>query len=209
MNVPNIISSQSEIQTRLNAFGLTKSELQQIAIKAITAKNGATTDHPPHAGGYFAYAEGTRALRETTLCKPGWEKDNTEGIASVINKELNIKIIYQNVDLSCSAIPPKAISGKGNASKRIVDNGTMDCWEDLKNQFLVKEQYEVWYLCVSSNEDEIRCELSRPFSIEQKQFEGFIERVYIFTEDDFELITDEFDFDDNENDFNISITKKI
>lgn len=195
-----------DVDVKLSALGITKQDLVTVAIKAVTAKNDAIAIDPINAPGQLSYIYGTRALREMLLPKRDWKVDRTDNIESTLNSEKNIKIIYQNVDIACAKCHPRAISGKGSASKRLVENNTGYLWPEMEEEFEMQENTSVWYFCVSTNGDEIRAEISRPRTIEGNQFSGFLERIFIVTDNDWNIVNDAADYDDQ--DYDIKVTKK-
>lgn len=207
MKNTQIFQDKPEVDSKLSALGVTKQELITAAIKAVTARNDATPIDPISAPGLLAYIYGVRALREMLLPKPGWKIDRTDNIEGTLNPELNIKILYQNVDSACVDNHfPRAVSGKGNASKRLVENNTAFLWPDMEDEFNTQANMSIWFLCVSVNNGEIRAELSRPRSIENKQFGEFLERIYIIDDNDWNPVIDDTDLDDQ--DFDIQVTRK-
>jgi hypothetical protein len=72
-----------------------------------------------------------------------------------------------------------------------------------------KENAALWYYCVHINGDDVRAELSFPKRIEDKQFKGFNERIYIIKPGEWESMIPKAD--DNEpsaQDFEINVTRK-
>ncbi len=210
----NIFQNPVEVQSRLTTLGFTVEELATVALKAVSAKNEATRFHPSNASGLFSYLWGTSALREMAVPKDGWELDRTSNIESIFNRSMNIKIIFQNVDSACSFAPPKAISGKGNAVQDLVGNTTgAFLFEDMEEEHIKNIQNNgTWFFCVSSDEDgEVRAELSLPSSMQGKQFGSFHERIFIINDSRWDapidLNNDDL-LDDDNDDFDISITRK-
>lgn len=201
-----VFSESWDVDAKLSELGITKQDLVTVAIKAVTAKNDAIAIDPINAPGQLAYIYGTRALREMLLPKRDWKLDRTDNIESTLNLEKNIKIIYQNVDIACAKCLPRAISGKGNASRRLVENNTGYLWPEMEEEFEMQENTSVWYFCVSTNGDEIRAEISRPRTIEGNQFGDFLERIFIVTDNDWDIVNDDADYDDQ--DYDIKVTKK-
>lgn len=202
----NVYREDLEVSQKIARFGLTKDDLIEVAKRAVTAKNDATSLDPINAPGTLAYIYGTRALREILGLRGGWTPDRTDNIESVYNEELDIRIIYQNVDQACRDIQPKAISGKGKASKRLVDDSTPSLFpeHDLQESLQAPNK-TVWYLCVSSNEEEISVELSRPREIEDSQFSDFLERIFLMSETVLEIFEDD---EAEADDFEIKISRK-
>ncbi|QOJ23826.1 MAG: hypothetical protein HRU78_09350 [Gammaproteobacteria bacterium] len=203
-----ILADSLDVNLRLETLGITKQELVTIAISAATARNDAVSIDPINAPGQLSYIFGTRAIRLALLPK-GWVLDRTDNIEATFNKELNIKIIFQNVESACSKQPPKAISSKGDATKRLVANNSLYLWPEMEHEFNAQENTSVWFLCVSTKNDEIRAELSRPHSIEGNQFGEFIERIFILTDNNWNPINHIEDTSNlNNQEFDIQVTRK-
>lgn len=140
----------SDVKSRLSSFGITKEELITIAKKAMTARNDAISIDPINASGQLGYIYGTRAIREALLPKGNWHIDRSSNIEATFNPELNIKIIYQNVDCASSIMPPKAISGKGNAVKQLVDSNTAYLLPEMEEEFQAQLNSSIWFfLCIN------------------------------------------------------------
>lgn len=145
-----------------------------VAGRAISVPNDPIT-----AGGFFAYSYGTRALRELFLSK-GWLADGQDNIASVVHPETGVKIIFQSTDTAGDALrEPKAVSGKGVASERIVELAQKNLFKEMDEEDKHKVNSTVWFLCVYQKGQDVRAELSRPLAVEGGQFNGFIERIFI------------------------------
>ena len=72
-----------------------------------------------------------------------------------------------------------------------------------------KENAALWYLFVHINGDDVRAELSFPKHIEDGQFKGFNERIYIIKPGEWASMMPKVD--DNEppaQDFEINVTRK-
>lgn len=202
-----IIESALEADCRLEELGLSLDELKTVAFKAIAAKNQSVAIDPVNASGLLSYIYGTRATRELLLPKGDWKINREENIESTYNSKLNIKIIFQNVDSACGIVPPKANSGKGNGSKRLIDaSRTHQIFPEDEKLFELQRNTSVWYLCVSSEGDQIRAELSMPISIENDQFSEFSERIFIITNENLDPI--EYNADDSSTEFEIEISRK-
>lgn len=209
MHRVQVFNESWSVESKLTSLGITKQELITVALKAITAKNDAISIDPINTPGQLAYIYGVRAIREMLLPKAGWEIDRTDNIEGTLNSESKIKIIYQNVDYACTESSPKAISGKGSAVKRLVENNTGFLWPEMENEFKAQVNTSIWFFCVSSHGDEIRAELSRPRSIEGNQFgDDFLERIFIITNNDWNPVKDDDGSNSSEQDYDIPVTKK-
>ena len=205
MNQTLVLKDSWDVDSKLETLDITKKELVSIAISAATAKNDAVSIDPINAPGQLSYIYGTRAIRMALLPKKGWRLDRHDNIETTFNQELNVRIIFQNVDFACSEHSPKAISSKGNATKRLVENNAAFLWPEMEDDFKARENTSVWFFCVSTKGDEVRAELSRPCLIEDGQFCGFVERIYIIADNDWNPVED---VDTNDQDFDIQVTRK-
>lgn len=217
MIAPIMYKTELEVGAKLDQFGVSIEDAIRIVRAVVTAHNDAVDFDPTTAAGQFRYIYGTRAVREL-WCSKGWEVDRERGIESVYNSEQGTKIVYQSVDRACDDIIfPQAVSGKGDASRRLVERSTTgylfpEMEKDEERALTdgnLRNNATTWYFCVSVEGDEVRAELSLPFAIEGDNFSGFIERIYIITGGDWAgsgLI--DLDDDDEALEFEPLISKK-
>lgn len=185
MITQNVLPSDIGVKARLAEFGLDSADLIDIAISAVSARYDSVERlDPPGAGGTFSYIYGTRTLRRALLSKQsGWELDTEGQIAGVINPELGVKFVFQNTDTACCLdITPRAISGKGPAASKQVSDGLQkdlfpDHFDDLPST--QSGQYTLWFLCVALEDDEPVVELYCPQAIQDGQFYGVVERIFV------------------------------
>ncbi|MDE7548467.1 hypothetical protein PY793_10785 [Acetobacter fabarum] len=192
-------------------FDVTREELINIVKMAVGARRDSTDDDPISAPGIFSYIFGTRGIRMIFRAKK-WVALREKNIESVFNKDTNIRIIFQNVDLAAELkYSPKAISGKKAASKALVDAAQGDLFSSPPIHTVPTQSPtgEVWYLCVSCDEvTGIRAELSRPLPIEDEQFVDFHERIFIVKKGDLDDVRMDNDLDMPEQDYDIQISRK-
>jgi len=207
-----IIAQDYEVASRLDQLGLSASELISVVHQAVAAKANFVLNHPLNAAGQLSYIHGTGALREVLRAK-GWIIDRTGNIEATYDPKTGIKIVFQNADSAChDDRDPKAISDKGPAASKAVDLGQRNLFaefdaEDRANH--KKENAALWYFFVYINGDEVRAELSFPKHIEDGQFKGFNERIYIIKPGEWASMMPKVD--DNEpptQDFEINVTRK-
>lgn len=208
MQQTQIIEDSLDVTNRLDLFGVTKSELSQVVLKVVMARNNVVSSDPITAPGLFAYIYGTRALRELFMRKSDdWEIDRSENIEATYNKVSGIKIIYQSADCASNKYRvPKAISDKGAGSERIVANGQLDMYDD-QNEKPIHINPKVWYLYVSVNNSDVCAELSCPGLIENGQFKNFVERIFIIKSgewDSINIVPDNTNIDAEEFEINVS-----
>ncbi len=213
MSETEIFSSDYVAGVRLESLGLTAGDLIEVVKRAVGAKAAAVPTFPANAAGQLSYIFGTGALREVLLAK-GWQMDRMGNIESTYNPAIGIKIVFQNADSACDdRRDPKAISDKGPAACRAVDSGQLSLFPEIDakcSAIEARENAALWYLFVHINGDDVRAELSFPKSIEDRQFSGFNERIYIIKEDEWMSIAPraEQDADAAAPDFEIEVTRK-
>lgn len=187
-----LFKTEREVTAKLEQFGVSVEEVLRIVRAVVTANNDAVDYDPATASGLLRYIYGTRAIRET-WCSKGWEIDRSFGIESVYDPESGTKIVFQNVDFACRELEgPKAISNKGEASKKLVERSTTrylfdNLEEEEESAFQAarkKQSATTWYFCVSIVGDAVRAELSLPYSIDDTNFSEFIERIFILSSGD-------------------------
>lgn len=209
MNATNTTSeNQQANENLLSRFAVTQEELASIAEMAVGARRDAVDNDPRLAGGMFSYIFGTRKLREVFLLKD-WEKycqDNVEGVRC---KKNGTVIIFQNVD--CAGNPykePKPNSAKGPASARAVAKAHHgDLFENIDPNYKPQTNYDLWYFCVSPIGE---AELSRPISVDNGDFTGFHDRIFVTTIDQNRIVKTEIVQSHNEikQDFDIPVERR-
>lgn len=185
MQATKIYRDEWEVDARLASFEVTREELQQAVQLTAAARADSVPDDPASAAGQLSYIYGTRYIRQ--LFRPkGWLSDNQENIAAVLEPKTGRRIVYQNVIQACQPFAsPRAISAKGAAACRMVDvaQGQLfdlaDTPEVVPLSKIHSLNSQVWYLCVSFENDNVLAELSLPATIEDGNFSGFLERIFI------------------------------
>jgi hypothetical protein len=212
MAVDRIVAQDHEVGSRLDQLGLSAAELVGVVYQAVAAKANFVLNHPLNAAGQLSYIYGTGAVRDTLRLK-GWLIDRTGNIEATYDPKRGIKIVFQNADSACDDNrDPKAISDKGPAASKAVDLGQYNLFpqHDIEDQGKLKrENAALWYLFVCINGDDVRAELSFPKRIEDGQFKGFNERIYIIKLGEWASIMPKTD--DSEvpaQDFEIDVTRK-
>jgi hypothetical protein len=209
MAADRIVSQDYEVGSRLDPLGLSASELIGIVHQAVAAKANFVLNHPLNAAGQLSYIYGTGALRDALRTKV----DRTGNIEATYNPQTGMKIVFQNADSACEDDrDPKAISDKGPAAIKAVDIGQVSLFPefDIEDQEKRKrENAALWYLFVYINGDDVRAELSFPKRIEDGQFKGFNERIYIIKPGEWaSMLTKIDDSQPPAQDFEIKVTRK-
>jgi hypothetical protein len=189
-------------------FGVTKTELHKIVFAAFAGRSDATPHHPTNAGGLYAYLHGTAALRDVFCAKEGWELNRTGNVESVYHRGRNIKIVFQNSDSAADpANEPRAISDKGPAARQAVAAGQMWLLPELAPPQPAEDKAAVWFFCVHIDGEEATAELAWPAAVEDKQFQGFNDRIAIVKPGEWSGL-DLSDDDDAQDDIDVPVTRK-
>jgi hypothetical protein len=212
MAADRILADDYEVASRLEQIGLSARELISVVQQAVAAKANFVLNHPLNAAGQLSYIFGTGALREVLRPK-GWVIDRTGNIEATFDAETGIKIVFQNADSACDDNrDPRAISDKGPAAVSAVDLGQQNLFPEYEAEDCAahkKANAALWYLFVHINGDDVRAELSFPKHIEDGQFKGFNERIYIIKPGEWSSMMPKVD--DGEppaQDFEINVTRK-
>ncbi|KQM20834.1 hypothetical protein [Novosphingobium sp. Leaf2] len=114
-----IVEGERPVSDRLNDFGLVLEQIQAVGMAARTWADDASPLMPINAPGTLAYIYGVMELRQQIL-DGVWAADRTCGIEAVVNRDLKMRIGFQNVDRACDPdFPPNPRSAKGSASESL------------------------------------------------------------------------------------------
>lgn len=205
-----IVSAEWQVRRELRALGLTPEIVRNVAIASAGARTDAMPIDPCSAPGTFAYIHGVRSIRRQLLPN-GWRISRVGNVESTVNDELGIQLCFQNVDRACGNKDPEAISAKGSAARRLVHDGQFELFP--RGDKLVSKTFgsapTVWMVCVSSDDDTVRAEVSCPASFEGGQFDGFVSRLFVVDESFGPQPGKENNSgDDDALDFDVPVTKK-
>jgi hypothetical protein len=187
-----LIVQPQEVDKRLADFGVTRSDVIRIALSALGARNDSTPADPKTAKGQFSYIYGVRTLRQVFTRKGvDYEPVSRQNIESVYDAKNQRKIMFQTAETACRTEDPRAISDIGAAKETVIENSNQFLFPEMEDaarqhaaQLTDFQRAEAWYLCTAFVNDTVACELSLPAGVEDKQFSGFIERIFILREGD-------------------------
>jgi hypothetical protein len=191
MLMTKLVIEPQDVQTRLAEFGIQRQDLIRIALSALAGRNDSVLDDPKTAKGLFSYIYGVRAMRQA-FCAAGYERFSKKNIESVYDAANARKIMFQTVDCAClKNQAPQAISDIGSGKETLIENSQFNPYlfkdmqdeEERRQKELTEfDRAQAWYICTAFVNDTVACELSRPQGVVDKQFSGFVERIFILRE---------------------------
>src|SRR5947209_8061955 len=107
-----------KIEPRLKELALTRKGLLEARDVALHDSANATLFHAANAAGTYAYHSGTWALRDRFV-GGDWVLDRSDGVETIRNEKLKLKVAFSNVDLACDNFHiPKPRTKKGAGAER-------------------------------------------------------------------------------------------
>lgn len=186
----SVIDELADIEERLADFGLSIAQFLAIRDSARAATDDASPLMPLNAPGTLGYIHGVEALRGQVL-DATWQIDRTLGVEAIINREIGIRIGYQNVDKACDPVfKPMPRTAKGPASEKMCGfplfehyGMTLDTDADRLPSEAIKDpladQVTTYFVMVGEDGS---VELSCPI-IKNHRYADFVERIFIDTPD--------------------------
>lgn len=206
--LPVIVTTPWQVDQSLRAIGLTREIVRLISQAAAAARADALPVDPAGSAGQLSYIHGVRATR-LNLLPLGWRESREKNVESTVNHDLGVQLFFQNVHRACSDADPVAISGKGPASRGLVNSGQADLFDNATTASgQIGSTPTVWVICVSADENSVRAEVSCPKPFEGDQFEGFVKRLWVVNESPDPKATPRRDSDDDDFDLDIPVSKK-
>lgn len=169
-----ILQEPWEIEPRLKELGLTKQGLLEARDAAVSESANATAFHAANAAGTYSYHGGTWALRDRFV-GGDWVLDRSDGVETIKNDKLKIKVAFSNVDLACNSFQvPKPRTKKGAGAERATG---ADLFGGELPQYVTRDssEWRFYYLMVDQDG---ATELTRPV-VKGGTFIAAIERIYL------------------------------
>jgi len=204
-----------DVESRLRQLGLSRKELIDV-VKASVAQHAFCSDNdPPNARGFESWRWGVRKLREIYRAKDEWDKDDTRGFSTIVNRKLKVRVAVMNSDGGAGTLDavPQNRSRKGAASEEVsiinqqLELGGSD-WAPVPDENQGFEDYETWHLCIYIAGDVVRAELSRLHGFEAGYFTDCFEKIILLAPGDWEKQDFRDGSDDLGPDFAVEVTRK-
>jgi hypothetical protein len=216
-----IVSDPLAVDRRLTSFfGWTRVNFNEVIERMKGAKRDCTSHHPLGAAGYYAWAEGTARLRDVGVRIHGWEANNDDHIPTIYNPERKIKIAVCNTDEATGFANrlPQNWNKKGASFDRAVGNNLEGLGSLLDESLEASMKViampgtltgtQLWYLCVYSESELVRAELSLPLECESGFFKAFRERIILTGAEDGRGLRRTRQTSDGQPDFEIVVSRK-
>lgn len=217
-----ILKSYVEVGNRLDQLGTSREFMVEVADAMVSARAECTENDPSGARGWRGWQMGTRRNRELHRGYGDWEKDDTDQIASIVNKRTGVRIVVCNTDdgTCIESDIPRNRSKKGAATDRALEQSQMSLFDgEIEphpdsviriRQQPVQGRLLTYYLCVFHDGQEVRAELSCFVESASGFFSSWNERIFIFGGEagPAEPIKRRKPDDDDGSDFDIPVKRK-
>ncbi len=166
-------------------MNLTMDILRQAIGVAAMERLNQTPHHPKTAGGFNAWSEATKSLRDQLVIRK-WSAVDIKGWALVVEPELRIVIAIASGDKSTGikSLSPTTRSKKGKMTLGAIDDGIQlnlfaELIEQSKSHVSIKGAGVLWLLLIHVDSSKARAELSRPRGYKNGRPTGFDKRIFI------------------------------
>jgi hypothetical protein len=164
-----------EIEPRLNELGLTRAGLLEARDVAIHDSANATLFHAANAAGTYSYHSGTWALRDRFV-GGDWVLDRSDGVETIRNEKLKLKVGFSNVDLACDNFQiPKPRTKKGSGAERATGADLFGLAGLPQYAPKPTGEWKLYYLMVDGDG---AAELTRPV-VKRGTFSAALERIFL------------------------------
>jgi hypothetical protein len=187
-----------DVARRLADFGMTREQLLEVIRACASGAGNVTENDPPGTHGWETYRFGVRRLREE-LRPDGWEPDNTDGLATITNAQLKMRIAVANTNDATGILDrtrfPQNRNKKGPTAERAAETNQAllpgvdwPAVTKLRGDVIDIDDLVTWYLCIYVNGDDVRAELSLLDKVEDGWFTDWKERIIILKPGDWKNV---------------------
>jgi hypothetical protein len=184
MPLASSVLSESEAFDRLAELGLTSSRLWEVVLAGEAARDSTTVNHPLTAGGFYAWSEDVKHLRDYLL-PLSWTRKNVCNLPLVVSPDGRVAIfVTTGTPETGTLMQAKTKHDKGDITFLIVEkNKQLDLIPGLHNPGETPSDLEIeeaWILLVYRSGDIVRAELSSPRDFDdQRRICGWRERILL------------------------------
>ncbi len=194
-----------DVAARIAELQLAVDGLLRVRAMAVGAAADATPFHPANAAGTFSYHHGTFGLRKEFVGKI-WRVERPDGVEAIINEELQVRVVFANVDVACDDdLKPRPRSRKGAGAERVCMGNLFGSLPEYAPA-QPRDGWTTFYLMVDQRG---AAELTQPV-VKNNTFTAWIERIYLSNGDDLDLAGRRLPLDDGDvaDDFDPEVVRK-
>lgn len=185
----SIWSEPWDVNRRLAELGLTRSILRKAVERGQAAWAACTANHPANFAGIAGWADAICGLGDE-LVPSGWERVDPNGQPLVVKGDIALTAASgdENTGRTAESQPqPRTKASKGPMTVEAVNRNAflfpqMQKDDDEKIARLIARTQNTWVLLMHRDEveGEVRCELSRPITMDQERhINGWSERIIL------------------------------
>lgn len=183
-----IISDPDEVRSRLAALGLRLDLLEEVRLAWAAAEAGASPFEPITAPGTKGWIAGTGVLREA-LSLEGWAPQDVRNLPLSVHpaKTHSVSATSGDERTGIPNLTPTTKNPKGVVvADAVAVNMELDFGEAFRRQEIRQARRatsapKMYLMLVTSTEDELRAEVSKPSKIARKQIVAWSERIILPT----------------------------
>ncbi|MBI56867.1 hypothetical protein [Spongiibacter tropicus] len=176
-----LLHTEEKALDRLSQMGLSENALTESVWQGYLARSRTTINHPRIARGIIMWAETVAVLREQ-LISYGWVKEDKGNYELSVNQKAGLAIVVTTGDEAtgmAGATPSNKCPKGVNTAEAIETNNQLDLFFELLPVIEDVQGFTTWVLLMHLATDEVRCELSLPFSISNGKINGWRERIIL------------------------------
>ncbi len=173
----------AERQNELNSMGLTQELLHRALIAGESLRDSATIHDPPTRGGFEAWAESVRVLRDE-LVPLGWTVDDRENVCRVVapGGTFAIAVLSGDEHTGSRTTEPTTKYRKGAALTRVVEINQEELFPEIGMvPGSPPSGRRTWFLLRYRTDDDLRAELSLPELIDDGRVTRWAARIPLET----------------------------
>jgi hypothetical protein len=174
LEVQESVFSAAAAADRLLNLGLESEPIRDVVRRSFHAFISCTLNHPPLVRGIWAWGEAVRALREYVL-PGGWRRSDESNYSVVIDDVHRVAIAVATGDeaTGVAELSPttRAVKGISTLLRVVANQAQLSLFADADlppSDASDAEEYDdvvTWILLIHRAKDEVRCELSLPWSM--------------------------------------------
>lgn len=183
-----VITEPEEVHLRLAALGLRSDLLDEVRLAWAAAEAGASPFEPITAPGTKGWIAGTGVLREA-LSLEDWAPQDVRNLPLSVHpaKTHSITVTSGDERTGIAHLTPTTKNPKGVVvADAVAANMELDFGKEYRRQEVsrarrVKSAPKMYLMLVTSTNDELRAEVSKPSKIVKKQIVEWSERIILST----------------------------